>query len=543
MHIHHFKIRHKLWLLIGAALAMLVLQAFYTLWAEDTALKGARRQQIYSSIELAYTLVDHYGQLAASGKLSTEDAQAAAKDALGALRFEGDNYFSTYDLQYRMVKHPVNPALNGQDLTELKDSQGVRIVVELVEAARRGNGEFVDYYWPKGGKDGPQVLKLSTSKLYAPWGWVLAAGLYADDLDAQFRQRALALAITLGLGLLLLGGASVLIARSVAQPIEALRDQMTRIADSGDLTQPVAIADRGEIGEMAGAFASLLARLRQILRTVSADAAEVAGASAHMADHVGHIGQHAATQQASAQGSAQAVEQISGSLDQVGHGVAQAVERAEEVRQLAGAGHDVVQRALAEMTAIQQSVEVSTASVIALGEASGRISTIVATIREIADQTNLLALNAAIEAARAGEEGRGFAVVADEVRKLAERTSQSTGEIAAMIEDIQRGTTAAVAHIHGAAEQARLGATLAGEADASVARIDACSNVVAQHIGQIADALAEQRSAGHAASAHLVQISTLAEQTAAGVAELDDASRRLAGMAAVLREAVAAFRV
>src|SRR5690606_5043998 len=116
------------------------------------------------------------------------------------------------------------------------------------------------------------------------------------------------------------------------------------------------------------------------------------------------------------------------------------------------------------MARISQAVADAAQRVQELGQQSQRIGEIVQLISDIADQTNLLALNAAIEAARAGEHGRGFAVVAEEVRKLAERSAESTREIAALVENIQLGVTEAVAAVQAGTQEAEVGSRLAVQA-------------------------------------------------------------------------------
>ncbi|MBE4591076.1 hypothetical protein BOO24_01710 [Vibrio navarrensis] len=117
--------------------------------------------------------------------------------------------------------------------------------------------------------------------------------------------------------------------------------------------------------------------------------------------------------------------------------VAEAAETAQEIAQStvnsAARGKTSILSLLTNSKAINQSVQDVSSQIAQLNGQSKNVEAIVSTISSIADQTNLLALNAAIEAARAGEQGRGFAVVADEVRQLAARTSQSTSEIAEVI--------------------------------------------------------------------------------------------------------------
>jgi methyl-accepting chemotaxis protein len=189
------------------------------------------------------------------------------------------------------------------------------------------------------------------------------------------------------------------------------------------------------------------------------------------------------------------------------------------------------------------SIRLTAGHVQELGALSAQISSILSVISDIAGQTNLLALNAAIEAARAGEQGRGFAVVADEVRKLAERTSQSTAEISAMVESIQSGTKRAVAGMESGLLQVGDSVDLSNQARDAFDRMNASSLQVTEVVRQISGAISVEHSTEQVIQSHVEEVRNLIEQNDRAMNDVVDSATRLNATSATLTQAVARFKM
>lgn len=123
------------------------------------------------------------------------------------------------------------------------------------------------------------------------------------------------------------------------------------------------------------------------------------------------------------------LEEISAITEQISENTKKISTSSEETLNNAINGETSVSKMTSSMSAIKESVDLSTLKVDELAKLSKNIDLIVDVIKNISEQTNLLALNASIEAARAGEAGRGFNVVAGEIKKLAEKTGSETVKI------------------------------------------------------------------------------------------------------------------
>ncbi len=248
------KISTRLYCLVGFTLAVLAATMVFFLNYSYSELQAERKAGLEKMEATALGIFDKYYKMEQAGVMTREQAQAAAKDVIGAMRYGTDGYFWINDMRPAMVMHPIKPQLNGTDISQMKDPNGKFLFVEFVNKVKKDGKGFVDYYWPKPGADEP-VLKYSYVAGFEPWGWIVGTGVYADDLAALYRQNAIWAAVLCLLGAAATVAIAYAIVRSVTAPIARLKTAMNAIAEEEASVVEIAGSEcRDEIGQMAKAL-------------------------------------------------------------------------------------------------------------------------------------------------------------------------------------------------------------------------------------------------------------------------------------------------
>jgi methyl-accepting chemotaxis protein len=282
------------------------------------------------------------------------------------------------------------------------------------------------------------------------------------------------------------------------------------------------------------AFNTLMDNFQSGLKEVFSYLSTVSTASERTVDRATSIRDGSSNQRQSVTEAAVAAEQMTRNIEKIADDTRAAEQLAGDAGSMASAGEQTVRSVTEGMHRIADNVAQSASIIQTLGSRSQEITGIVQVIKDIADQTNLLALNAAIEAARAGEQGRGFAVVADEVRKLAERTSQATIEIGAMIGAIQKDTRSAVSGMETSSGRVDAGVRLAQEAAAALAQIREAANETLAKANEIAQAMDEQNAASSEIARNVERIATMADGNHAAAARTHATVQHIESLAADL---------
>jgi methyl-accepting chemotaxis protein len=545
-----FSISARIYLIIGLSFCGLIGLAAIQANNLAVSLRSQRESELRHLSELALGIAKE--EYDASRRDHSPDAAArkAAAERISKLRYGNGDYFWINDLQPRMIMHPAKPALNGQDLSKIADPAGKHLFVDFANIVKAKGAGFVDYQWPKPGKDLPQP-KLSYVVGFEPWGWVIGTGVYIDDLHEQLWESGKQVAVTAVLVILVLGVITLLIARQMSSALRAMTGSVTKLGEGNfDILLP-GLGRRDELGDMARSIDKFklkiaekaeLEAVRDEQRRASVE--KVKREALHrMAETVERettaaVGDVAVGTERMARNALE-MTQTAVLLGENSSNVAAAAEEALTNAQTVATASSQLSSSIADIVAKVNSSkgltsvavtasESAEATIATLSEAASKVGKVTTLIGEIASQTNLLALNATIEAARAGEAGRGFSVVASEVKSLAEQTTKATNEISHQIAEIQGATQQSVTSIAAIADAIR--------------KVEAVSSAVALAIHEqsgvtqeIARTVAETSLAASEVARQIVSVSSEAIETGRRASEIRDGSTEIANKVDELR--------
>ncbi|BBR54006.1 MULTISPECIES: methyl-accepting chemotaxis protein [Pseudomonas] len=536
-------ISRRLSLILLVAVAMLVILGLLMLRQLHGDLYQAKAQKTQHVVQTAAGVLAYYQGLEAAGTLSREAAQQQALQVVRGLRYDKDDYFWINDLGPKMIMHPTNPKLDGQDLSAIRDPDGFAVFNEMVALARSQDAGSVNYRWPKPGASEP-VAKTSYIQLFKPWGWIIGSGVYIDDVQAEF-ARQVRDASLLGLGIAVLMALLVLlIARSIARPLQDAVQAMGNIASGeSDLTRRLDTHGRDELTHLGEHFNRFNGKLQGVVGQLQGAAHALAQSASHVGDNAGQAQARSVQQSLQMDQVATAVNEVTYAVQDVAKTAEQAANEMHAAQVQVDHGQQAIHSSLQQIDRLSSTIDQAVQVIRELAGHSTRIGGVLEVIRSIAEQTNLLALNAAIEAARAGEQGRGFAVVADEVRLLAQRTAQSTAEIQTMIEHLQSQSEAAVKAIDTSSEASRQTVHQAREAGTSLDAISQALNNLTALNASIASATLQQAHVVEEINRNVLDTAGLSQQTAEAARQSSDAGASLARLSEDLEQLLRQFKV
>jgi len=410
----------------------------------------------------------------------------------------------------------------------------------LNEILEKGSG-FLTYDWLA--KTGASETRIAAFQELPSLKWIIATSAPLDEFTAPYdRVRHWTTAgIALLVVVVMLG--IWLFVRWQLKPLNATTVTVAKMADNLDLTQRLGSNATDEIGEVSRSLDHMVGNFQKAVQDIMVEVARVDETAETVNNAVMGIAQDSSAQSSASAAISASIEEMTVSINAVTNSASDAQEMAQRAREVSEEGNRIIGSTQDEMSAIAKIVSDASQVIATLDENSRQIDSVVGVIKEVADQTNLLALNASIEAARAGEQGRGFAVVADEVRKLAERTTQSTGDINAVIGKIQASVNEAIAEMKKAVEQVTSGQSLAQEARERMNTIHEQIINVSNAMVEISNALKEQSQASQDVAQHVESIAQVTERNHAATEETAANTQKLKALAATVQETLAHFKV
>ena len=149
--------------------------------------KEHRKEALEDLSMTAWSVLSYYHNLEQENVCTLKVAQESAKNNIRQLRYGRDKkqYYWIVDICGVAQVQPYRPDYEGKNLCHLKDPKGQYFIKSFINTATKEGEGFVQYRWQL--NDNPDQIKNKVShvRIFTPWGWVIGAGLYLDDIDVD----------------------------------------------------------------------------------------------------------------------------------------------------------------------------------------------------------------------------------------------------------------------------------------------------------------------------------------------------------------------
>ena len=369
-----------------------------------------------------------------------------------------------------------------------------------------------------------------------------------NHINEEVNAGALSTQYSAGIGMLVIIVvivlSSVLLSRSICRPIERALEFASKIA-KGELNNSIDEQEltKDEIGRLLKELVTMQSNLHSFVSEINDSTIQLTTA----AEEVSVISSQAASgmqnQQLELSSVASAMTEMRAAVEEVAQNTEVGATSTYSATEVAKQGTETLQRMIAVIDRVSQTIQESGALTLELESSSNNINMVVDVIRGIAEQTNLLALNAAIEAARAGNQGRGFAVVADEVRSLAQRTQNSTSQIVEIVSQLQENTS----KMKHSSNDCQTGISecveQVNDVSQKINEIEHSVDNISQMSTQVATACSEQSSVSEELSRSVENINSTSIEMVEGVSQTATACLQISNLSHTLREKIDMFKL
>ncbi|MFK7745515.1 MAG: methyl-accepting chemotaxis protein [Roseobacter sp.] len=289
---------------------------------------------------------------------------------------------------------------------------------------------------------------------------------------------------------------------------------MSQVAE-GNLTDRLHGDFKGSFKDLQVNVNNMLESLTSLVSDISASGTTLSGSSSELRETADVLSRQAEQNAAAVEETSAALEELTASIEQVNGNITDVSKNAQQASRTAKESEKVANDAADSMDRIAQG--------------SAEITRVTGVINDIAFQINLLALNAGVEAARAGDAGRGFSVVASEVRQLAQRASEASKEISAVLSQSDLAVKEGVDNV--------------ANAKTSLENIAGSVVKISDSVSDVTRAISEQASGIKEISSSLAQVDSNTQKQAAAFEEVTASSHVLANEATELQTATERFKV